>query len=112
MFSILSVTMGLIFTVLGALHYSASGAWVEVLGCAVVALLSFLAAAERLSHRPAFLVAALLGGWLWWTAEPVSLDLEDPAARRELGLAVATAWTLLLAFVAQRVSARRLIQGA
>ncbi|MEN0063497.1 MAG: transmembrane 220 family protein [Myxococcota bacterium] len=89
----------------------ADGAW-WILAYGLVAALSFLAAFRRLPHRPAFGIAFVLGFALWWIAEPSRpFDLDDELIREELGLALAMGWTLVLAMVAQRVAARRLIEG-
>ena len=112
-FSILAVGMGLAFAGFAVLQLRATGDVPSTIAYGIVAVLSGFAAFERLSHRPAFLVAALLGIFLWRTLEPErTFDLEDPAIRNEIGLSIATGWTVLLAFVAQRVSARRLREGA
>ncbi|MEM6930207.1 MAG: hypothetical protein AAF602_24925 [Myxococcota bacterium] len=113
-FSILAVGMGLVFTGFAAFQYTASpDALLDVAGYATIAVLSFVAAFERLSHRPAFFLAAVLAVALWWTADPAHpWDLDDPLGRRRIGLGLALGWMLVMALVAQRVSARRLIQGA
>jgi len=112
-FRLLSAAVGLAFLAFAVLQHNDPdpALWMAVYG--LVALLSFLAALERLRHRPAFAVALGLGVLLWWIAEPARpLDVDDEVVREEMGLALATAWTLVLAFAAQRVSARRLIEGA
>jgi len=113
-FSILSVGMGLLFLGLAAWQLRHPEPAITLIAVhAIVAALSFLGAFERLAHRTGFVAAALLGGLLWLVAEPGwAFALERDIDRPELGLAIATGWVVILAFAAQRVSARRLIEGA
>lgn len=110
-FSILSVVMGLAFAGLAVYHQTEGGALQEVVVFGLVAVLSFASALQRLSHRLAFFVAAVLAVGTWVTHEPVVASFDDPIARGRIGLFAANVWMILMAFVAQRVSARRLYEG-
>lgn len=111
-FSMLSVLMGLAFISFAVVQFNDPdpAQWIVIYG--LMALASFLGAARRLGHRTAFALAATMAVLTWvYSDTSRAFDLDDEIVREELGLALATVWALVLAFVMQRVSARRTIDA-
>lgn len=111
-FAILCVAMGLAFLSFAAVQLNDPDPVQWIVIYTLVAAASFAAAARRLPYPPTFVLAAVLAGMLWFSSDlSRPFDLDDEVVREELGLALALGWTLLIAFVAQRVAARRTIDG-